>query len=314
MALDPVPWFIGGGAEHSPDVARLLAHAATGGAAGVIAPTDLLCTTTPAPTGNVRVMPGAAIIPNTYAGVTSQSYMARAVSVTDLPVTATGSAGGRSDMVVVRVDDPQFGGAAPVSVEDGPYVRLEVISNVGAGATAVPAWVTYPAIPLARIDLPANTATVTASLIKDLRALPNPRRTRDLYNTQIGTASQITGTTSYTNWGPQANRTIAVPAWATQVKVICHIIGAQAQTSATYGTVRANFGGTITQVNGFDMDPGTRTSLIVADTLAVTPAQRGTGVLLKLEGQKSSGSGQMELDGWSTVLWDIEFLETPSAD
>lgn len=317
MALDSVPWFVGGGAEHSPDVARLLAHAATGGASGVIGSTDLRCTTTPAPTGNVRVMPGACIIPNTYAGVASQSYMARAASVTDLPITPTGSSGGRSDMVIVRVDDPQFGGSAPADIATGPYVKFEVLTNVGSGATAVPGTVAYPAIALCRIDLPANTATVTADLIKDLRKLPQPRRQRDLYVRTPVSAQDLTAT-SFVNFPSEANVSIEVPKWATQAKIICHYAGLQNVGGSSYQYLQAKLGTLLAQSVVSDIDQSwssQRYSTLVADTLDIPASMRGTTQTLKSEGRTNSGyPGHFQSDSATTVMWDVEFLEAPSAD
>lgn len=314
MALDPVPWFIGGGAEHSPDVARLVAYAATGGAAGVIAATDLFATTTPAPTGSVRIMPGACVIPNTYPGVSQQSYMGRAADITDIPITPTGSAaGGRSDMIVARIDDPQFGGAAPEDLANGEYIRFEVISNVGSGATTVPSTVLYPAIPIARIDLPPLTATVEQHLIKDLRNVAQPRRSRDLYNTQPTVTSTV-ASASWTNWTSEANRNIAIPEWATQVKIIGHLSAVAPASAATKGITRFVFGAALGQEVYFDMDASTRQTLLVSDTLPVAPALRGTTQLLKLQAARSTGAGNIVTDRYSTIVWDVEFLEVPSAD
>ena len=61
MSFDSVPWFVGGGALHSPEVARLLAHAATSGAAGVVTPADLAVSALPVPGASVRVAVGGAL-------------------------------------------------------------------------------------------------------------------------------------------------------------------------------------------------------------------------------------------------------------
>ena len=313
MALDPVPWFIGGGAEHSADVARLLVHVATGGAAGVVSPTDMRVTQLPAATDKVRVAAGACIVPNTEA--VQQSYALRAPSITDLNVTPTGSVAGRSDMVVAYVSDPQFTGEAIPDGEeaDWPYVNFALIEGVSAGATTVPATFEFPAIPLARLDLPINTAAVTQGMIADLREVAVPKRSRDLYNTQPSAASSLTSS-SFVAWTPQANRNIRIPEWATQVKVVGTVAGARAYQSALVGLVRFKLGTLIGQEVAVDMDAETRHTVITSDTFAIPADLRGTTLTLSLDAKRLSGTGTLFTDAYSTVLWDVEFLEVPSAD
>ena len=173
MATDPVPWFVGGGALHPAEVARLLAYAATSGAAGVVTAGDMAVTQLPVAGTSVRAAVGGAVIPNLYPGGGQQSYIGRAASSTDIPVTATGSGSGRVDLVIARIDDPQYGGTVPADVTVGPYIRFDIIQNVAAGSTTLPAGTAYPAIVLARLDIPASTATITTSMITPLAKVVN---------------------------------------------------------------------------------------------------------------------------------------------
>lgn len=313
MALDPVPWFIGGGAEHSAGVARLLVHVATGGAAGIVAPRDLFVAQKPAPTDLITVGAGAAIIPNTNA--VQQSYALRAPSETDLDIIPTGSASGRSDLVVAYVDDPEFTGQVLPSdqVQFGPYVKFALIEGVGSTQETVPETFDYPAIPLARIDLPINTAAVTQAMIRDLRKVAMPKRTRDLYNTQP-TSSSVVTSTSFVAWTPQANRNITIPEWASQVKITGHVGQVLSRNASLIGKAKGKFGTLQTQETAFNLDTNTRTTLLVSDTLAIPATLRGTTQTLSLQALRISGSGNLETDAYSTVLWDIEFLEVASAD
>jgi hypothetical protein len=206
MAFDPVPFFVGGGALHSAEVARTLAYAVTAGAAGVAVAGDLQITQLPTPGTSVRAAAGGAVIPNLYPGGSQQSYTVRAASTTDIAVTATGSGSGRVDLVIARIDDPEYGGTIPADVTVGPYVTLAIIQNVAAGSTDIPAGLAYPAIALARLDIPASTATITTSMITPLAvvvgAVPaqvvSARRTTNsasfyLANTALLSAPSITG-------------------------------------------------------------------------------------------------------------------------
>lgn len=318
MSLETVPWFVGGGAEHSPDVARQVAYAATGSTGGVLGNLDFRVTELPIPGTSIRMAAGAAAIPNGYLPAPDfgkQSYVARGDSVTDIPVTATDSGGGRVDLVVLRIDDPQFGGQEPVDPAVGPYVRFEIIENVPAGTKTVPAGTPYPAIPLARLDIPASTGTIVQGHITDLRKVANPKRTRDLYNTQPTSASTISTTSgSFSAWTPQANRTIEIPSWATQVKIVGHLGGVICKTGDLIGFARPRLGTLIAQEVAFDLDVNTRSTMLAADTLDIPAAMRNTTQVLSLEARRSNGTGSLETDAYSTVLWDIEFLEVASSD
>lgn len=168
MPLDTVPWAVKGGAVISAEVARSFAYAATSGASGVTQPSDLQVRSQTTPGSTVRVASGVAAIVNTYAGQFGQSYIVRNAGEEDVTISATvGTA--RSDMLVLRIDDPQYGGSTPPNVASGPYAKFAIISNVGSSAVAPPAGIAFPCIPLARIDIPANTGAIAQSMIFDLR-------------------------------------------------------------------------------------------------------------------------------------------------
>src|SRR5699024_9788249 len=100
----------------------------------------------------------------------------------EVPVTATGSAGGRSDLVVARVLDPQYEGQPPADPNDFDYSMVEIIEGVSSSTTSARDLnLNYPAIALARIDLPASTGTVEASHLTDLREMARPRVQRHLF-------------------------------------------------------------------------------------------------------------------------------------
>ena len=323
MAWDSVPWFVGGGAQHSPEVARLLANVATGTAEGIATPTDLRVVPLDVPGASVRILPGAALIPSRATGGASQSYVARNPSEDVVGITATGSGSGRNDMIVARIEDPFMAGEPwddPTDPTVGPYVFSRVIPNVpasaiasSAAASAYLASIGQTAIPLAGIALPASTGTVTSGLITDLRKVARPQRTRDLYNTQP-TASSTVASSSWTDWTPQANRSIVIPTWATQVKVIGIVSGMGVASSATKGIMRFWLGSLGGQYTAFDLDASTRATLVTSDTLAVPAALRGTTQTLKLQAARSTGTGNIATDTSSTVIWDVEFLQVPSAD
>lgn len=198
MTWDSVPWFIGGGAQHSPEVARLLAYAATNGAEGVVSPGDLKVAPLDVPGASVRVLAGACLVPNRAAGGIAQTYVGRNPSQDVVAIGATGSGAGRSDLVVARVEDPFMAGEPwddPADPITGPYIFTRVISNVPAGTTRlqdVPGHAGESGIALARIDVPANTGAITTGMIKDLRKLAQARSST-AYDVQNPPAQDFVG-------------------------------------------------------------------------------------------------------------------------
>ena len=170
MALDPVPWAVGNGAENSVEGARRALYDSTGGARGVTNPEDMEVTALPVPGGAVRVHTGSCKSPNDYPGGGAQSYSGWEASSTDVPVPATGSSGGAVRWLLWRVDDPQYSGQPPADPTVGPYNRyVWVGSNPFTNPPA------YPHVPLVRLNQPANTQTITNAMLTDVRELANPK-------------------------------------------------------------------------------------------------------------------------------------------
>lgn len=168
MSLDPVPWFIGGEAEHSAESARALAWVATNGRTGVSKPGDLAVTPLRTPGGAVLVAPGGASIESTYAGASRQSYTVSNTQSAQVSIPPNNGSSTVTRYVGVEVNDPQYAGSYPADRTNGPYNRFVVRSSLRGG--------THPWIPLAAIRMPANTAAVTRRMISDVRELANPRR------------------------------------------------------------------------------------------------------------------------------------------
>lgn len=321
MALDTVPWMIAGGAVHSAEVGRSLAYAATGGKSGITAPRDFLVLALSTPGTSVRVAAGSAAIVNAYAGQEGQSYIARNTSDVNVAIAATvGSA--RSDMLVLRIDDPQYGGSVPPDgVAIGPYVKLEIIPNVGSTATEVPGGTPYPAIPLARIDIPAGTGTITNAMITSLRSLYRPRTDRQIY-TKMGPGAilYLSSTASDGVGFPDATGfDVDIPAWATYVKVVVQSSGMIARTPGTAG-FKVGIGSSVDpdNIRGSEVgwDDGVaanavRSSILAAHSAVVPVGARGTTKNLVLRGRKASG-GNIESNASTVIIYDVEFSETPA--
>lgn len=327
MPLDSVPWFVGGGALHSPEVARTLAYAATNGKQGVVSPTDLKVTATAIPGGTVQVAVGAAVILNRNPTGANQSYIARMNTADTVAVAATSSSGGRSDLIVIQIEDPYVSGEPwqdPADPTVGPYVFTRVISNVPAGTTdlsKVSGYSGRSAVALARIDIPASTGTITNAMITDLRRIANPRSERQIIST---TPTDYTATLDKNVWRAFPNKALTgiyVPEWATHA-----VIRAESAMKYISGDAYANFQGFLGPAGQQD---GTTlyTDLVIDSTTGgggyrqpfimpsngywpVPAAIRGTTVQLTGRARAiNNNGGQIGTGAQDYFFADITFLE-----
>ena len=149
---------------------------------GVSAPGALKVRALAIPGNGVRIAEGAATVPNGYQSEPDQAYVASNVGEHVVPSSAMppANASARSHLVVVTVGDPEFSQAGHpwMLVSDPPegeeltfqYVRFHIIQNVPASTKRFSdLGLSYPAYELARLDIPANTTTITQEMIVDLR-------------------------------------------------------------------------------------------------------------------------------------------------
>lgn len=315
MSWDSTPWFVGGGAQHSPEIARLLAHAAVGGAEGVVGYSDLKVTATPTPGSQVRVAPGAGLVRNRYSGAPSQTYVVRNTASHNRAIAATGSGGMRRDLVVARVGDPQYAGQPPANPAQHAYVDTHVITGVPAGTTsAAQLNLGYPAIALARIDIPASTATITNAMIVDLRKVANPKRERRMH-VMAPVVSHNMPAGSFARWPNVAALNVEVPEWATRVDVLWHLGGLRPMGTTQNdheADIMARFGGQNgEQIKvGFEAGNMGRQNFVCASLFTVPEAQRGTVQLIEHTGLRGAvGGGYFQSDYKSICVLDWEFTE-----
>lgn len=324
---EPTPWVVGGGAEHSPEVARLLAYVASSSAEGIVTSGDLKVSALPVAAESIRVAPGAALIRNRFAGGGQQTYAVRNTAAHDAPVVATDSGGGRSDLVVARIHDPQYAGEIPTDPTDYQYVRTEVIQGVPSGTTsALDLNLGYPAIALARLDIPASTATITDSMIADLREVAQPRTKRHLFTYALTAEDEP----DWLNWPtgappdgeawPNYFWHVDIPEWAQRVRIRAFWaqVRVEQKTPNNYGHLWVRIG---TVANGFSSQHVnwdiattggiTRQAWMVADDRSVPSAFRGTRQQVYLRGYLNNDNGNVpKLDMQSAISVDLEFYET----
>ncbi len=328
---DTTPWFVGGGAQHSPEVARLLAYAATGGTEGIVTPGDLKVVPTDVPSSSVRVLAGAGLILSRAAGGSQQTYVARNVSEDVRTVTATGSGSGRNDLVIARIEDPYMAGepwADPSDPKVGPYVFTRIVPNVAASvvanhesARAYLAAQGISGIPLAALILPSNTSTITAGMIRDLRKLALPRSSREVFMSAPSPESAMENTSGAV-W-PDFRPIVTVPTWATAAYVICTLSSVGQRGGAAQGYFTAVLGGGLNGITGFrasnigyDLDApaagGSRHTLVVGGGFTDVRSIAGKDVYVQTEARKINAAENpgylVTVDG-TQVLYDVQFYE-----
>jgi hypothetical protein len=310
MALFARP-ILTNGATHPAQQFRMLVRDLARGAEGITQGDDLKVTQRSTPGGGVSISDGSAVIrgrANTFQG----SYSACNIGTADQPIAATGGTG-RSDMLILRIEDPEYEGTLNPATDQIAY--FQIIPNVSASATAIPD--SRTGIPLARIDIPASTSTITNAMITDLRKVANPRRDRRLYTQSPTSDSALIGaSTTYSYFSTASGWNIAVPDWATTVRLRVDVCPIRYSVADFFGALRATFGASLTlQATSLDDNQGAgvrKIPGICADTLTVPASYRGTTQLLRAQANGASGNaGRINVTASTTFIADVEFEEAP---
>lgn len=296
------------GVEVPASVARMLAYVAGGGAEGIVEPGGLKVEPLAVPGSSVRVMPGAGMVMNRYPGGGQQSYPIYEQVQQTVPIVATGSGGGRTDLVIARVSDPEYAG-----VEAG--VTFEVVQGVPAGVTAdYAATLGYPALALAKVTLPASTATVRAGMINDLRRLARPRTRRDVAM-GIPAAGVDLVSAGGVQW-PSFRPSVDVPAWATHANLFVDLTGLWHQGNSVSGVLHLTLGSgsarwTVDQPYHVDttVGGGERMDIRLGIPVEVPLAFRGAAHVLGIEARREAGTGYLTTRQGTRVIFDVEWLE-----
>ena len=335
MVLQLDSWAVPG-AQSSAQIARLQLQSASRSGNGVVGVTDLRVRPLAVPGTSVRIDSGAAVIlgrEQQFQG----SYYAHNIGEATVPISPTGSGGGRTDMVVLRVEDPTVDGTPwthdPASE---PVYYFRVLEGVSSSATGLPAGMT--GIPLARITLPASTGTITSGMITDLRQQANPR-TEYVLRVQRGGSQSTTpgdwdeaGNIQQPDWErwPQHDWTVTIPTFATQAIVDAEWAnaylkptGSIAGTSDALGLARVGLVGGpdgplyttayAYNANQTSTSNGYRTGFSNYDRITIPAAWRGLTVDLRMYVSGHPGNrGRLVADNRANFKVGIQFLEVPT--
>ncbi|MXM62164.1 hypothetical protein GR925_01530 [Streptomyces sp. HUCO-GS316] len=306
MALIQPPMLTHGG-THPARAFRMMVRDLASGNQGVTEGNDLKVREWSTPGAGVRVGDGSAVV--TGAAWGQGSYTQYNVGDAVVPIAPTGSSA-RSDLICLRVEDPEYEGNRDPAADEIGY--FHVVSGVSASTKTVPSGMT--AIPLARLDIPANTATITSAMIKDLRQIANPRRDRKLYTAYPSALSELKyQDNKWHAWPTAASWSVPIPAWAVSAKVVITIAGLRMARADVFASMQTKLGSDLGETTAIDDDQGSgtrRQTIVVADTITISSAQRGTTQALSLQTYMSkSETGDLGVDSATSIIADVEFTE-----
>lgn len=339
MALSN-PWYIDAEARHLPNTIRLLSYMASEGKEGVGAEGHLAVTDLDTPGASINVAPGSYAIVAKHTGGSFESYVGKVAIQETVSVNPTSSGGPRTDLVILRVENPYVVGsgswAQPPDPLNGPYAYVRVIEGVPANTNSVQAVnATWSAITLARITRPSSTGIVSQSHITDLRSLaklggerviiiddppvdPPPITQAFFLDAKNFSGSEQTmgpSTGSYTHFPTQADWQVPVPSWACGVDVMFQVNNLRLETAGALGNYRINIdnGTVLTPATGFDLSHNRpingweRHPLFVAATVLLPASLRGKMIRFKAEMQitVNDGGTLKWVSGCSMSMWAV---------
>lgn len=335
MTFENTAWAIDGSLLGS-SLARRAEYAAVGGAQGVVQKDDLKVTELAVPGVGLLIEAGVGLVNNDYQTNPNETYVVSNPSTHTIPSgEMPGSSGSaRSFILAVVVGDPDFSqvGHPWMGSDDPPvgeeqsfdYVRPTLIQVANSSVKTLD--VDYPALVLARIDIPADTTTITDAMITDLRSLARPRQSQEAFVSPGGTWTggsprNIPSGSSFADWGPQEYLpSVKVPEWATRAILMVSINGVRFKDTSVNvaGRVRAQLGAATGPETRFDYENDgaanvRRDNLMCAGEYDVSSIA-GTTVDLRVEGYQNapgspSADQKLRLQGGSQMVFDVRFFE-----
>jgi hypothetical protein len=324
VAFDPVPIAIGNGAVLQDDVFRVFANAATRDSEGVVLPGQFKTTALGSPGAAVSIAPGGLVVRN--AQKTGESYIGRAQTATQVSISPNNGGSTRRDLVLARIIDPDYSpwqpsgtpGAPNTSVPNGPYFEPYVLSGVGAVTNAAQAGITYSAVALARVDMPAGAQTVQSGYITDLRQLAQPR-IGFAYDVQTVASSQqlLVTDTTVKDW-PLNSLQVYVPRWATHAQVGITLLTVGTDGNASDFSPRVYVGGATVVSAAWDYNGGGTDHYAGVEKLPFqmygefnVVAAQDSIITVKPQAQRTftSNTGLVVMDTTGLVVFDVRFSE-----
>lgn len=329
MTFANAPWALDG-ARTPSSLARRASFIDTGGVEGVTNNGDLKVTQLDIPGNGIKIAGGGVTIINRYQTDPNEAYTAvnlgdHVLAPTDMPPASSSA---KSHLVCTTIGDPEFsrvghpwlGAGQPASGEeaDFDYVRPWIITNVPSSTKRFSdLGLSYPAYAMARLDIPANTTTITNAMLVDLRELARPK-TKDLILTAADAASgdNLAGTANtFMAWPASMSWQVAIPLWANQLNIFAMLNSVGLIKTGT-GNIRVTLIGAGSTVNTVvnETGPGSgidRVGYGVGGVIPIPDAMQGTTATLRFEATRtgSTPTGFLSGDPNTTAMLQARFEE-----
>lgn len=304
MALDGVPYAIDQSAQHSATSARILAFTAFNGTDGCVGRYDLQVLQQTIPNGTVKIDPGVGVAVNRALNQTYQSYVLRNTASTNIMIAPNNTGSPRSDLVIVRIENPYLGGepySVPADPVNGPYVSFRVIQNVPSTTmTLHQVDPTMTGFALARITIPAMTSSITQAMIFSLRWFSEALSFTMISNQKCNNGQTLLGTeTTYKHFPNQHAPGLIVPDWAKVLRVQAWF-DPQVQVGNILVDWRmsVNSGAYVTASTDFDVNFSSgggaeRAMKVFAEEIPIDPSWNNTYITCKFEARANTSYGAL---------------------
>lgn len=348
MAL-PNPMAIDEAAIHRASQIRLMAYAAVVGQEGVLGNDHLRVVAKGTPGAAIDALPGGYSVLARHLGGDYEAYVGKFTEAESAQVSPTDSSGSRTDLVVLRIENPFVSGSGvwthPADPLNGPYAFIRVIENVGPNTNSVRSISgNYSAITLAKITRGPNKGVVEQGDITELRSLAelggtrtiveqvdappiaqssyvqfNPSEVDPNYN-QGGSDSKhdyfTADNTNWQNWPDAAVWSVPVPEWAREMDVDCQVYNAQILNWDVFGQLAISVDGSRQEAQTFAIDyvsqPG-RHTIPYGKTLAVPSSWRGKVVTMRLQAKSNYvHDGELDAKSGTVTKLHVNFQRYPS--
>lgn len=305
---------------------------ATSGAEGIAQRGDLKARALPVPGRGLIISAGNAVLLNRYQTGINESYTVanpddHEMTAVEMPAAQPSA---KSYLVCVTVGDPEFDQVghpwmpstdlAEGEAEDYQYVRPWLVECPSTTTKFSQLGLAYPAYAVARLDIPANTTTVTDVMFKDLRNIARPRAQEETsyVNLATGAADSLSAVLPAFEYWISNGPTLEIPSWASIAR-IDGWIESVVITKAVNSRIRVAVNGTSLATDQVPINRSAPTSgsdRIGANFGGVIDVSSvaGTTKQFRLEGTNFSTASKDGLAGdeWTSSHMRIRFEEAAS--
>lgn len=331
MTFYNAPWALDG-ATISSALARRAQYAAMSGGEGIVNAADLKVSQLAVAGNGLLISAGNAVITNRYQADPNESYTIANPGVHEILSTEmpTSQPTPKSYLVLITIGDPEFSQVGhpwmtsdvldPEVAKTYSYVRPWLL-EVAAGTTSFEdLGLDYPALALARVDIPATTTTITNAMITDLRTMARPRSQEVQLNGVAGAGSVTAANNVYQAFPANGSLSVKIPKWATKANVIGWISSLYLDNvDVAYGDITVTLVGQgsipVTtydeSANGGFVGDLTRYGYNLGGSIAIPSAVRGTTQTFQIQTRSYITSQRLKSDDRTANFLRIRFEESP---